>query len=342
MVDRPGRRRFPWVALPTVLLLVAAAGWSALWFYSASRAGTVIDSWLKRESAQGRQVDCVDRTVGGFPFEIEVRCREISLTLPGDAAPVVARAAGFIGVAQIYDPRHVIIELKGPLLLGTAGAAAQTALSWSLAEASVIGAPSAADQRLSVVLENPAIGTAGKTDDPPFARAAHLEFHARHDPETPDAIDVVAAATKITAPALQGSFGGPLDSQIQFKATGIAAVRRASLSDLLRHFAAADGRLDIALLRLTAPDLAAEGRGNVSLDAQGRPEGTLTVTGRIAPSFLDAVLGRRNAGVVHLGFGLLGEPAVLGGKRATTLRLVAKDGTLMLGPLAVGDLPSLY
>ena len=33
---------------------------------------------------------------------------------------------------------------------------------------------------------------------------------------------------------------------------------------------------------------------------------------------------------------------MLGGKRATTIRLVAKDGTLMLGPLAVGDLPSLY
>ncbi|HVV94512.1 MAG TPA: DUF2125 domain-containing protein [Hyphomicrobiales bacterium] len=341
MTERREGRRFPWVVLPTIVLVVLIAGWSAWWFHAAGRVGTVIDSWLKRESAAGREVDCADRSVGGFPFEVVVRCRTIAVTVPGDPTPVVARAAGFVGLAQVYDPRHIIVELTGPMQVGAAGKPPVVELSWKLAEASVIGAPDAADQRLSLVIEEPRLAALDAGTRAEVAGAEHLELHARPDPRTAAAVDLVAAATGITAPTIRDRLGGPLDGELQVQATGLSQLPPASLADLLRRFAAAGGQLNVALLRLTAPEMAAEGHGTLALDPDGRPEGDLAVTGRVAPAVLDDLLGRE-AAAARLGLGLLGEPAVLGGKPATTVHLAVRHGKLTLGPLKLGRLPPLF
>ena len=327
--------------MPTIVLLLIVAGWTVFWFRAESRANGVIDAWLARESAHGRRYTCADRAIGGYPFEIHVTCSQITVELPGEHTPVVARAAGFVGLAQIYDPRHIIIELKGPLLIGPAGADPAVALSWKLGEASVVGTPNAADQRISIVLDDPVLRTAG-TNGAVLGRADHLELHSRHDPDVAGRYDVLAHASHITAAPTKRWFGGPLDAQFQVGVTGIDAIPRASLSDLLHRFAAADGKLDVALIRLDAPDIAAEARGTVTLDAAGRPEGRLLVTGRAAPALLDGVFAGRNADLVRFGLALLGQPAVLGGKRATRVEVHATKGKLSIGPITVGAIPSLY
>lgn len=341
MAESRRNRRFPWIALPSILLLIVIAAWSAWWYHAAGRVDTVIDTWLQRESAQGRKVECADRRLGGFPFEIAVHCSTIAVTLPGDPEPVVARAAGFVGLAQVYDPRHVIIELKGPMQIGLAGQPPALALGWKLAEASVVGAGDAAEQRLSVVMEEPRLSALDAGTTAVVAGADHLEIHVRRDPHKANALDIVAAANGIAAPTIRDRLGGPLDGQLQAEATGLDAVPPASVPALLRRFAAAGGKLNIALVRLTAPDIAAEARGTLGLDTLGRPEGALTITGRIRPALLDALLGGE-AATAKLGFTLLGQPAVLGGKRATTVNLTARNGKLTLGPLKLGRLPSLF
>jgi len=335
------RRHTLLVALPTVILLLIIAGWSAFWFHAEHRANQVIDSWLARESAAGRQYTCADRSSGGYPFEIHVNCSEITVELPGRASPVVAKAAGFVGLAQVYDPRHIIVELKGPMTIGSAGAEPQVTLSWKLADASVVGSADSSDERLSVVLDKPVLHAAGP-EGAALASADRVELHARRDPEDSKTYIVLAHAAQIVAPQTEAWFGGALTAELQVAVSGVDNIPRASVSDLLHRFADADGKLDVALIRLTAPDIAAEARGTVSLDAAGRPEGSLIVTGRAASALLDNVFAGSNADMVRFGLSLLGQPAVLGGKPASRVEVDARNGKLRIGPIKVGAIPSLY
>jgi hypothetical protein len=338
MSEAPRPRRWrPWIALPTVALLLVVAGWSAFWFHAEHRASGVIDRWLAHEAAAGRHYGCADRSIGGYPLEIVVHCSEVSVELPGQNGPMTARAAGFSGLAQVYDPEHVIVELEGPLLLGPAGAKPLATLSWKLAEASLVGAPDA-DQRISVVLEQPTLNAAGTQ----LATANRIALHVRRDPEAPKQYDLAAHASQIVAPQTTRWFGGPLDTELQAAVSGIDRIPTAGVAELLRRFIAADGTLDVALLRLAAPDIAVEARGVVTLDAAGRPEGRLRVTGRAAPALLDEVFAGHNAELVRFGLSLLGQPTVLGGKRATQVEVDARKGKLSIGPIKVGAIPSLY
>ena len=56
-------------------MLVLAAAWSGVWFYAAGEAETRINDWQAQQAKAGRVFTCGKQTVGGFPFRIEVRCR---------------------------------------------------------------------------------------------------------------------------------------------------------------------------------------------------------------------------------------------------------------------------
>src|ERR1017187_9209096 len=124
MSDMPlaPRRRSLWrLFLMPVLLLIAAAAWSAFWFYAASEAEVKADAWRAQEARSGRVYDCARRTVGGFPFRLEVRCGGASVSLisqtAGQAAaqtPVKARLGEILVVAQVYDPKLLIAEFTAP------------------------------------------------------------------------------------------------------------------------------------------------------------------------------------------------------------------------------------
>jgi len=67
---------------------VAALGWSAFWFYSASQVDSASDAWRAREAKSGRVYDCAKRSVAGFPFRLEVplrRRQRVALVADRDA-----------------------------------------------------------------------------------------------------------------------------------------------------------------------------------------------------------------------------------------------------------------
>jgi hypothetical protein len=69
-----------WLYAPFVLLVLIAAGWSGFWFYVQGRVTQTLDNALAREVQAGRTWTCADRSVGGYPFRIEVRCSSLMLT----------------------------------------------------------------------------------------------------------------------------------------------------------------------------------------------------------------------------------------------------------------------
>src|SRR4030088_2922146 len=92
------RRRPLWrLFIAPVLLLIAAAAWSAFWFYAASQVDLAADAWRAQEAKAGRIYDCARRSVAGYPFRLEVRCDGASVSLvsqtagqAGTQAPITA------------------------------------------------------------------------------------------------------------------------------------------------------------------------------------------------------------------------------------------------------------
>src|SRR3982074_213371 len=110
------RRRSLWrLFIMPVLLLIAAAAWSAFWFYAASQVDEKADAWRAQEAKSGRVYDCARRSVAGFPFRLEVRCDGATVSLrsqtaapPATPPPITAELGQILVVAQVYDPKLLI------------------------------------------------------------------------------------------------------------------------------------------------------------------------------------------------------------------------------------------
>src|ERR1700687_691674 len=155
------RRRPLWrLFLPPVLLLIAAAAWSAFWFYAASEAEVKADAWRAQEAKSGRVYDCAKRTVAGFPFRLEARCDGASVSLisqtAGQAAaqtPITASLGEILVVAQVYDLKLLIAEFKAPARIAESRGTSSMLVNWSKARSSVVGLP-AVPQRASIVFDD--------------------------------------------------------------------------------------------------------------------------------------------------------------------------------------------
>src|SRR6267378_4362659 len=111
MTPAPRRRPLWRLFIMPALLVVAAAAWSAFWFYAASQVGVRADAWRAQEAKSGRTFDCGKRTVAGFPFRFEISCEDASVKLVSQTASntlFAGRLAEILVVAQIYDPKIVI------------------------------------------------------------------------------------------------------------------------------------------------------------------------------------------------------------------------------------------
>src|SRR6266481_3537509 len=120
------RRRPLWrLFIMPVLLLVAAAAWSGFWFYAASEVGVRADAWAAQEAKSGRVYECGKRSVAGYPFRLEVRCDDASVSLVSQTAaagaPITVRLGEILVIAQIYQPKLLIAEFKAPATLSDRG-----------------------------------------------------------------------------------------------------------------------------------------------------------------------------------------------------------------------------
>ena len=86
MTPAPRRRPLWRLFIMPALLLVAAIAWSGFWFYAASEVGVRADAWRAQEAKSGRIYDCGKRSVAGYPFRLEVRCDDASVTLVSQTA----------------------------------------------------------------------------------------------------------------------------------------------------------------------------------------------------------------------------------------------------------------
>jgi hypothetical protein len=282
------RRRPLWrLFIMPVLLLIAAAGWSAFWFFAASQVEVRADAWRAQEAKSGRVYDCARRSVAGFPFRLEVRCDGASVSLSSQTAeqaatqtPITAKLGEILVVAQIYDPKLLIAEFSAPATISGAGQQASMLVNWSKARSSVVGLP-AIPQRASIVFDDPAIDRVNGSVQAPLARAKHVELHARLAEGSPSDRPVIETVLQIEAGSLQELhplLATPFDADVRTTLSGLKDFSPKPWPERFREIQAAGGHVEIVQSRIQQGDLIAVAAGTLGLSAGGRLDGELQMT----------------------------------------------------------------
>jgi hypothetical protein len=359
-------RRWP-LFLPSIVVVLLAVAWTALWFYAAARAPTELAAWRERERQAGRLQECGSQSIGGYPFRIELRCGAASFELRGTPTLQLKLPLALLAV-QVYDPKLVIGEFKGPLEISESGRPPSAVVDWKLAQASVRLLRENVE-RASLALDAPTVRDAADGGDVVFS-AQRLELHGRQagdsTPSDP-AIETVLRLNAAVADRLHPRAAKPIDAEIATVLRGVDDISPKPWPLRFKEWQAHDGRLEIINARVAQEDVIAVGAGILRLTPRGGLDGDLRVTvvgiekvlkmfdidrimseGQIGTtlSALDRLLpglggiARQNAapGLVAA----LGERTTLEGKPAVAFPIRLSDGAVFLGPFQVGAVPPLF
>jgi hypothetical protein len=364
------------IALPTVGLVVLAAAWTGFWYFSAGKAQASLDEWRIREANAGRVYRCGEESFGGYPFRIEMHCRDPQVEDRGTG--LTLRSNDLMAVAQVWDPTLLISEISGPLTVAPFGGQPTMTMKWTLAQASLRGLP-VSSQRVSIVVDKPGLTS---SDSSMLASADHLEFHARRAADSTSenpALDISLDFTHFLSPPMGSYAAVSTDAHIVGVLRGIGDFTPKPVAAKLRELQANNGRLELTTARFQQGDLVATAAGAVSLTPRGTLNGEVQLTvnnfakllqvlgvermvaqvvspaalDKLAPSLDRLVPGlgsalRGNTGAASGGVAAIGAAAVGGkqteleGQRALTMLLRLVDGVAYLGPLKVGQIPPLY
>jgi hypothetical protein len=280
------RRRPLWrLFIAPVLLLIAAAAWSAFWFYAASQVDVKADAWRAQEAKSGRVYDCASRSVAGFPFRLEVRCDGASVSLRSQTAaatqaPITAELGEILVVAQVYDPKLLIAEFTAPATISDRGQQPSMVVNWSKARSSVVGLP-AVPQRASIVFDDPEINRFNGSLQAPLAHAKHIELHGRLVEGSALDHPVIETVLKIEGGSVQEVhplLTEPFDADVRTMLSGLKDFSPKPWPVRFRELQAAGGHVEIVQSRIAQGDLVAVAAGTLGLSPQGRLDGELQMT----------------------------------------------------------------
>jgi hypothetical protein len=367
-------RRRPWlIATPLLLVLALGAAWTGVWFYAAGEAEKRMNAWREQQARAGRVFGCGTQAVGGFPFRIEVRCTAATAELKDTQPPIAIKLKEILAVAQVWDPKLLIAEFTGPLMVADPGKPPHVVASWSLAQASVRGTP-ATPERASIVVDG--LKLEGATAGNALFDSKRAEFHARvqygswpHNPAIDLAVKLAAAA----APSVHPMVAQPLDADIVAVLHGMRDFVGKPLPARLREWQAAGGKLEIQSARVAQAESLAHATGTLALTQSGRLDGALRLTVAGIERFLPTIGGEQGASLnlsrvapalnaidrvvpglaqrvppqkqqsLQAGLlALLGQPAELEGKRAVSVPVRFNDGAASFGPIPLGQVPPAF
>lgn len=336
-----------WLYAPFVLLALLAAGWSGIWGFARSKVDQELDAGIAREARAGRNWTCRDRSVGGYPFRIEVRCGSLTLTSSRWGDEVKVDAGQAVAVAQVWTPGHVILQMTGPMLANLPQGR-KAALDWKGLAAS-LHLSGLAFERFSLVLGEPVL----TVTEPGQAaaetwRATTAEAHLRPNPQrftSEGTVDLAVNAKGGVLPALEALLGnGQLaDLDLQASLSQAPAFRRGFNPDALEAWRTSGGGLEVTKLALTKGQTRLEATGRVGLDEAHRPAGQISA----AVAGVDRIAGIKVGGLTA------GLGALFGGRGGDSAQnnaaaglaplppIVLREGRVFLGPLRLPLQPLL-
>lgn len=302
----PNAAPHPWrMFLPLGIVLLLAALWSAYWMMASGVARDRLEAERARLRGQGVTLACTQESWGGYPFHFEFSCSSPVVTYAGRAE---LRSANLLLVALAYAPWQVAALIDGPTTVSSPGVM-PTEIMHQRALAAVTFDKSWLPS-LSAEIPEISAGT--------FGRADKLLLFAR--PSSSGGTDVALEAAHVTytpegKPPVnidEGSLRGTLQMGPEFR---------------LDKFELKQGQLRYW------------GSGKLSLDQQHRLAGqidteTNDIQALLAVTGPQLDLSESKLANLRTVLGLLGN-----GAKAP---IIARDGSLYVGPFQVAELTPLY
>jgi hypothetical protein len=286
---------------------------------------------------RGVTIRCPDRTIGGYPFRMEIACTAPGVEIADRS--VSTSAAGLRLVAQIWDPQLVILELDGPGIGGD-GAGGTVSASWRTLRLSLRWATSGV-RRASLAADGLDLTTRAAGRPATRLVAEHVETHGRpagaRDHDLDLALSFAAASLTIADKRV-----GPARADVAV-ATTLVDFLPAERGRLATGFAARGGRAEPTTVSLGVGGIRVEGAGKLVLDQTGVLDGMITLVANGLESLAKG--GARDLGgeltAALTGFVLLGKPSqdpALPGRR---LEMIVDHGLVRIGRVTLGRIPSL-
>mgnify|MGYP001766755025 CR=1 FL=1 len=335
-VAAPRRR----IRLPLLLAFataIAIAAWTAVWTTARGRILTEIDTHLATLAAGGVVVACAERDIGGYPFRMELSCRSPGVEIRSHG--VVASASALRVVAQVWDPRLVVVEIDGPGL--ATDPSGEISATWRTLRASLRWAGDGV-KRLSLAADG--LDLTARPLGKPTMRlvAAHLEAHGR--PNGASGADLDLAANLAAASlGIADKRVGPPSADLAVAAT-LTNFLPPGPGPALPAFAARGGRIEAIDLSLAVGGIVVAGDGSLVLDGTGVLDGTVTLVARGLETL--ATGGAKDLGpeltTVLSGFVLLGKAPKDPARPGRRLEMIVDHGQVRIGRVTLGRLPPLF
>lgn len=148
------QRRVFWFGGSIAIVVAALAG---AWFFVASQVGTIVEREIEALNTPEQTVVCAGQDVVGFPFRMGLKCERVEFASP--ATGLTVETGTLRTAAQVYAPRHQIIELQSPVQI-TSPQSLPTKIDWESARSSIRIDSTNALQRFVLELANISASTA--------------------------------------------------------------------------------------------------------------------------------------------------------------------------------------
>jgi hypothetical protein len=337
------RNRLGWALLGLVGFFALA--WTVLWNLAAGQSEKTVEAWIMREKSFGRIWFCPERTIGGFPFAIDMEC-----TRPRFDGIIFGRhftggLGGFRATAVVFHPTVVTAWLGAPFAVSAEDENAHLDLAWSDLRIVLDGLP---QQIWHVTIHAEKLSWHGTSQElgPLAGNAERLTGEAANH-ATDRAYDFDVAVDAARLPEIDRLLGADLPADVVARGTVTQAGFDPALTlpQNMDNWRAAGGRVDFAELDLTHGPTKFTAHGSLGVDALHRVEGRLdTKSYGVAPLLIRLGVNPALVSAGALLSGLLsGTSSSRADPDALVLPIDFEDGYLSIGPAQTSiRLPALY
>ncbi|MGH6842740.1 MAG: DUF2125 domain-containing protein, partial [Methylocella sp.] len=330
---------------PLAIVMAGMIGWTVFWYANSRAAAAALTEWTAHEARLGRAWSCPGQKTGGFPFAIEISCA--SLLFQGEilGRTMAGSVRGFRASSALLRPGEVLAELDPPFAAKSSDGMFDIAIQWKELFLNLEGQPGALDRVTlagnQVLLQgkiggvDPVEGALGDV----FGNFVVIQERRDH------AYDFMVSVKQGSVPALSRLLDTqyPVDMQVRGKISQADLRGAATLQDVLEHWRAANGHVDITAGSLTSGQIVFDAKGGFALDGEHRVQGKLDASFAgldkafrqlgVDPALIMA--GQVLAGLFGGGKG--------GGTRHLNLPLTFSGGFLSIGPVRTQiQIPPLY
>lgn len=336
------QRRRGWVVWLCLAVAVVTGVWGGVWLTIRAEVERQLDQWLTAEAVLGREHRCPQRHIGGFPFRIDVVCRDAVLQMHTPNGMMIAQFGSLTVTALIYNPDHVIADFSAPLTIRQkdellafidfqGGQASLTIHNQVL-------------ERLSVVLTRPSFARADNIR--PEIASQMLELHARPSPVTEASkrdYDLAISLSGLGPAGIRPHQGADLSSAAVIRA--VPSTAGEDSAGVLAAWARAGGLIDLVKLRLTRGGGILGINGKLGFNERGLAQGGFEAVVADSAALLNG-LAIPGFGDLSLVFGpaltLVGRSGEIEGKRGTRVDVRVDNGQLSLGAVVIRAFPPVF